>query len=85
MRGVQYSDFVEVFNCLTTSESNMLVVMTVRTVLKVPFGKAAPPPCPSDVPAPLHEAAAYYLPKKSSFLRFFFFKTLANAQQVLSV
>ena len=26
--------------------------MTVRTVLKVPFEKAAPP-CPSDVPAPL--------------------------------
>ena len=32
----------------------MLVVMTVRTVLKVLFEKAAPPsPCPSDVPAPL--------------------------------
>ena len=30
----------------------MLVVMTVRTVLKVPFEKAAPP-CPFDVPAPL--------------------------------
>ena len=29
----------------------MLVVMTVRTVLKVPFEKAASP-CPSDVPAP---------------------------------
>ena len=30
----------------------MLVVMTVRTVLKVPLEKAAPP-CPFDVPAPL--------------------------------
>ena len=30
----------------------MFVVMTVLTVLKVPFEKAAPP-CPSDVPAPL--------------------------------
>ena len=30
----------------------MLVVMTVRTVVKVPFEKAAPY-CPSDVPAPL--------------------------------
>ena len=38
-----YSDFVEVFNCLTALESNMLVVMTVRIVLKVPFEKAAPP------------------------------------------
>ena len=53
MRGIQYFDFVEVFHCLTALESNMLVVMTVRTVLKVPFEKAAPPPCPSDVPAPL--------------------------------
>ena len=35
--------------------STMLVVMTVRTVLKAPFEKAAPP-CPSDVPAPLLEA-----------------------------
>ena len=33
----------------------MLVVMTVRTVLKVPLEKAAPPPCPFDVPAPLNE------------------------------
>ena len=32
--------------------STMLVVMTVRTVLKVPFEKAAPT-CPCDVPAPL--------------------------------
>ena len=32
----------------------MLVVMMVRTVLKVPFEKAAPhPPCPIDVSAPL--------------------------------
>ena len=47
MRGVQYSDFVEVFNCLTALESNMLVVMTVRTVLKVHFEKAdSPPPLP---------------------------------------
>ena len=30
----------------------MLVVMTVRAVLKVPLKKAAPPPCPFDVPAP---------------------------------
>ena len=30
----------------------MFVVMTVCTVLKMPFEKAAPP-CPSDVPAPL--------------------------------
>ena len=30
----------------------MFVVMTVLTVLKVPFEKAAPP-CPSYVPAPL--------------------------------
>ena len=52
MRGVQYSDFVEVFNCLTALESNMLVVMIVRTVLKVPFEKAAPH-CPSDVLTPL--------------------------------
>ena len=27
--------------------------MTVCTVLKVPLEKAAPPPCPFDVPAPL--------------------------------
>ena len=32
--------------------SAMLVVMTVRTVLKVPIEKAVPP-CPSDVPATL--------------------------------
>ena len=32
--------------------SAMLVVMTVRTVLKVPFEKAAPR-CPSDVLTPL--------------------------------
>ena len=38
-----YSDFVEVFNCLTALESNRLVVMTVRIMLKVPFEKAAPP------------------------------------------
>ena len=31
----------------------MFVVMTVLTVLKVPFEKAAPP-CLSDVPAPLN-------------------------------
>ena len=33
----------------------MLVVMMIRTVLKVPFEKAAPPPppCPIDVSAPL--------------------------------
>ena len=40
----------------------MLVVMTVRTVLKVPFAKAAPPPpppCPSDVSAPLGFTATY--------------------------
>ena len=30
----------------------MMVVMTVRTVLKVPLEKAAPP-CPFDVTAPL--------------------------------
>ena len=34
--------------------STMLVVITVRTVLKVPFEKAAPPPCPFDVSAPLN-------------------------------
>ena len=37
---------------LATPMSAMLVVMTVRTVLKVPFEKAAPP-CPSVVAAPL--------------------------------
>ena len=42
MRGIQYFDFVEVFHCLTALESNMLMVMTVPTVLKVPFEKAAP-------------------------------------------
>ena len=46
MRGIQYFDFVEVFHCLTALERNMLVVMTVRTVLEVPFEKAAPPPLP---------------------------------------
>ena len=34
--------------------SIMLIVMIVRTALKVLFDKAPPPPpCPSDVPAPL--------------------------------
>ena len=53
MRGIQFSDFVEVFNCLMLVV--MLVVMSARTVglLKVPFEKAVPPSCPSDVPAPL--------------------------------
>ena len=30
-------------------------------------------------------AAAYHLPQKKSFLRFFFYKTRANMQQVLPV
>ena len=51
MQGIQFSDFVEVFNCRQHQRA-MLVVMTVWTVLKVPFEKAAPP-CPSDVPASL--------------------------------
>ena len=38
----------------------MLVVMTVRSVLKVPFEKAAPPLCPSDVPAPLPPLVSNY-------------------------
>ena len=38
--------------CLFDRMSTVLGVMTVRTVLKVPFKKAAPL-CPSDVPAPL--------------------------------
>ena len=42
MRDIQNSNFVEALNCLTAFESNVLVVMTVRTVLKVPFEKAAP-------------------------------------------
>ena len=34
----------------------------------------------------MYEAAAYYLPqKKSTFLRFFFYKTRADTQQVLPV
>ena len=37
----------------------MLVVMTVRTVSKVPFEKAAPP-CPSDVSAPLPPVVRNY-------------------------
>ena len=37
----------------------MLVVMTVRTVVKVPFEKAAPPLCPSDILAPLIELKTY--------------------------
>ena len=53
MRRTQYSGFGDLFICLFDRMSAMLVVMTVRTVLKVPFEKAAPPPCPSDVPAPL--------------------------------
>ena len=52
MRRTQYSGFGEVFNCLTVCMSAMLVVMTVRTVLKVPFEKAAPhlPFCRSGTP-----------------------------------
>ena len=42
IRDIQYSDFVEIFNCLTALESNV-GAMTVRTVLKVPFEKAALP------------------------------------------
>ena len=42
MRGIQYSDFVEVFNCLTALKRALLMVMTVRTELKVPFEKASP-------------------------------------------
>ena len=53
MRSIQYSDFVEVFNYLTALESNLGDNNCIRTVLKVPFKKVAPPPCPSDVPAPL--------------------------------
>ena len=58
MRGIQYSDFVEVFNCLTALESNVVGDDCIRTVdlLKVPFEKAAPSPpplCSSDVPAHL--------------------------------
>ena len=45
--------------------STMLVVMTERTVLKVPFEKAAPP-CPSDVPAPL--IVSYVSVSFSSFM-----------------
>ena len=54
MRGIQYSDFVDVLNCLTALESNVGGNDCVCTVglLKVPFEKAAPL-CPSDVPAPL--------------------------------
>ena len=45
MRRTQYSGFVEVYNCLTVLESNveLLVILTVRTVLKVPFEKPASP------------------------------------------
>ena len=46
----------------------MFVIMTVLTILKVPFEKAAPP-CPSDVPAPLNgstvEAAVKLVVKKT--------------------
>ena len=48
MRRTQYSGFAEGFNCLTALEA-MLVVMTVCTVLKVPFEKPALPLCPSDI------------------------------------
>ena len=41
MQSTQYAGFVEVFNCLTVLESNV-GSMTVRTVLRVPFEKAAP-------------------------------------------
>ena len=42
MRRIQYSGFVEVFNCLTVVLDISFVIMTVRTILKVPFEKAAP-------------------------------------------
>ena len=46
MLRTRYSGFVEVFNCLTVLESNF-AGMTVGTVLKVPFEKAARlPPLP---------------------------------------
>ena len=43
MRSIQYSDFVDVFNCLTALHSNVGANdCTYSTVLKVPFEKAAP-------------------------------------------
>ena len=53
--GTQYSGYCEVFNCLTACQT-MLIVMTVRTILKVAFEKAAIPHlfCPSEVSTPLH-------------------------------
>ena len=47
MRGIQYLDLVEVFDCLTALEG-MLVVRTVRALglLKVPLKKLPSPPLP---------------------------------------
>ena len=51
----------------------MFVVMTVLTVLKVPFEKAAPP-CPSDVPAPLGDIFEYLTTKRLyGIFRYFVF------------
>ena len=51
---------------LFDSISAMLVVMPVRTVLKVPLEKAAPP-CPFDVPAPLSKTILNFRQMKPCF------------------
>ena len=49
----------------------MLVIMTVRLVLKLPFKKAAPAG-PSDVPAPLYLSRVSCICSTSKTLRTFF-------------
>ena len=52
MRGIQNPVFVEVFNCLTALESNVGGNNCTYSIESALWKSC--PPCPSDVPAPLH-------------------------------